>query len=194
MALTDLDRSLIERCLKRDGSAWRDFVDRFAGLFAHVAKHTANSRSVVLNQSDIDDVCAEIFLTILADQFAVLKRFRGESSLATYLTVVARRVVVKEIVQRRMSEAFGHVKSHAANLHSTRMEFPEIARIENKELVEQMLGGLSESDAKVIRLYHLDGKSYLEICEIQGVPENSIGPTLTRAREKLRQGLSATFG
>lgn len=194
MALTDLDRSLLERCLKRDGSAWREFVDRFAGLFMHVIQHAAQARSVKLSESDTDDLCAEIFVAILNDDFAILKRFRGDSSLATYLTVISRRIVVKEIIHRRLSEAMGHVKSSGLNIQLARADITEVSRIENKELVEQMLSGLPEQDAAVIRKFHLEGKSYREIGESLGIPENSIGPTLSRAREKLRQSLQASMG
>jgi RNA polymerase sigma-70 factor (ECF subfamily) len=194
VALTDHDRRLLERCLKREGNAWREFVDRFAGLFVHVIRHTAQARSVDLAESDIDDLCAEVFLAILSDDMAVLRRFRGESSLATYLTVIARRIVVREVISRRMAEAFGHVKSHTANLELAGADISEISRIENQELVERMLDGLTETDASVIRQYHLEGRSYREIGEKLGIPENSIGPTLSRAREKLRQSLSASFG
>jgi RNA polymerase sigma-70 factor (ECF subfamily) len=194
VALTDLDRSLLDRCLNRDGAAWRDFVDRFAGLFVHVIRHTAQARSVKLDASDTDDLCAEIFVAMLADNLVILRRFRGESSLATYLTVVARRIVVREIIRRRMSEALGHVKSHAVNVELARADLNESSRIENHELVHRMLDGLSESDAIVIRQFHLEGKSYREISERLGVPENSIGPTLSRAREKLRQSLSVSLG
>ncbi len=194
MALTDIDRSLLDRCLKNDGTAWCEFVDRFSGLFVHVIHHTAQARSVKLNPNDTDDLCAEIFLGILSDHLGVLRRFRGESSLATYLTVVSRRIVVREVIRRRMSEALGHVKSHDFSIEKAKVDSPDIARIENQELVQRMLTGLSEQDAMVIRQFHLEGKSYREIGERLGVPENSIGPTLTRAREKLRQGLSASLG
>ena len=193
MALTDVDRNLLERCLKRDGTAWREFVDRYSGLFVHVIHHAAHSRSIKLSESDTDDLCAEIFVAILADDFAVLRRFRGESSLATYLTVISRRIVIREIIHRRLSEAMGHVKSNNANIQLARADISDSTRIENKELVEQMLGGLSESDAAVVRQFHLEGKSYREIGEGLGIPENSIGPTLSRAREKLRQALSSSF-
>jgi RNA polymerase sigma-70 factor (ECF subfamily) len=93
-----------------------------------------------------------------------------------------------------MAEAFGHVKSHAANVEMARADISEISRIENQELVQRMLEGLSEHDANVIRQYHLEGRTYREIGENLGIPENSIGPTLSRAREKLRQSLSASFG
>ena len=194
MALTDHDRRLLERCLKRESSAWCEFVDRFAGLFVHVIHHTAQARSVDLASTDTDDLCAEVFLAILADDLAVLRRFKGESSLATYLTVIARRIVVREIISRRMAEALGHVKSHAANLEMAHADINDLNRIENRELVQRMLDGLSEHDASVIRQFHLEGKTYREIGENLGIPENTIGPTLSRAREKLRQSLSASFG
>lgn len=195
MSLTDIDRSLLDRCMKNDGGAWREFVDRFVGLFVQVIRHTAHARSVNLSASDIDDLCAEVFLAILADQHAVLKRFRGESSLATYLTVIARRLVVREMVRRRMSEVLAtpHLTETITDT-VVPAESREISRIDNEEMVQQMLDGLSPHDASVIRQFHLEGKTYREIGEGLGVPENSIGPTLTRAREKLRKGLSASLG
>jgi RNA polymerase sigma-70 factor (ECF subfamily) len=39
----------------------------------------------------------------------------------------------------------------------------------------------------VVRLFHLEGKSYQEISTAVGMPENSIGPILSRARDKLRR-------
>ena len=194
MALTDFDRRLLERCLNRDGSAWCEFVDRFAGLFVHVIHHTAHARSVELAPGDTDDLCAEVFLAILADNLGVLRRFKGESSLATYLAVIARRIVVREIISRRMAEAFGHVKSHVGGFETARVDLSDISRIENRDLVQRMLDGLPEHDANVIRQFHLEGRSYREIGENLGIPENSIGPTLSRAREKLRQNMSSSFG
>jgi RNA polymerase sigma-70 factor, ECF subfamily len=37
-----------------------------------------------------------------------------------------------------------------------------------------------------VQQFHLEGRSYREISSRLGVPENSIGPTLSRARAKLR--------
>ena len=50
-----------------------------------------------------------------------------------------------------------------------------------------MLRTLHGPEADVVRMYHLEGKSYREISSSVGMPENSIGPTLSRARAKLRQ-------
>lgn len=187
MALTEIDRTLLSRCLSQAPGSWKDFVDRFMGLFVHVIHHTAHSRSVKVSADDVDDLCAEIFITLVADDFAVLKRFRGESSLATYLTVVSRRIVVREIANRRMAEALGHVTAHHASLGQAHAVVGEQQRVDSRDEVQEMLEHLSPGDAEVVKQFHLEGKSYREISSGLGIPENSIGPTLTRARAKLRE-------
>ncbi len=185
MALTEIDRQLLTRCLNEEPGAWKDFVDRFIGLFVHVINHTGHSRSVRMSAEDTDDMCAEIFLALLADKYAVLRRFRGESSLATYLTVVARRVVVHEMTRRRMAEALGHVSVQHPALREAKAPGRELQRIDNREEIQQMLRDLPNTDAEVVKQFHLEGKSYREISSRLGIPENSIGPTLSRARQKL---------
>lgn len=185
MALTQIDRTLLTRCLAKEPGAWKDFVDRFMGLFVHVVTHTAHSRSVRVSQEDIDDLCAEVFVTLLANDFAVLRQFVGKSSLATYLTVVARRVVVREMSQRRMAQALGHTPPSPET--ADRSESGESGRVVDQEEVERMLDGLDPREADIIRQFHLEGRSYREISSGLGVPQNTIGPTLSRARAKLRR-------
>ena len=187
MALSEIDRKLLDRCLARDPKAWRDFVDRFMGLAVHVVNHTASSRSLQISPADRDDLCADVFLAIVADDFRVLRRFRGESSLATYLTVIARRVVVREILRRKSGARLHEtpVEPHTLDTNPDKGDSHE-QRLTNREHVDRLLAELDDKEAQVVRMYHLDGKSYREISAAIGVPENSIGPTLSRARTKLR--------
>ena len=57
----------------------------------------------------------------------------------------------------------------------------------DREEVDRLLRHLHGAEAEVVRLYHLEGKSYEEISSRVGMPANSIGPTLSRARAKIRQ-------
>ena len=186
MALTEIDRELLNRCLAAEPASWKDLVDRFLGLFVHVVHHTAHARSVHLTPEDVDDLCAEVYLALLDRNYAVLRAFRGECSLATYLTVVARRVIVREMARRRMAEALGHVTAHQAAIDLAGHERPEVQRIDDRDEIQKMLAGLPDMEAKIVRQYHIEGRSYREISTGLGVPENSIGPALTRARAKLR--------
>jgi RNA polymerase sigma-70 factor (ECF subfamily) len=186
VAFTDIDRRVLKQCLSKAPGAWEDFVDRFIGLFVHVIQHTAHARSVTLSRDDLDDLCSEIVLLLLQNDFAVLRHFRGSSSLATYLTVVARRVAVRELIKRKQSEAMGHVNAHNSAI-AAGGGAGEVQRIDDEEEVRILLKLLSPSDAAIVRKYHLDGRSYRQISEELGIAENSIGPTLTRARDRLRE-------
>ncbi|MCI0492561.1 MAG: sigma-70 family RNA polymerase sigma factor [Planctomycetes bacterium] len=186
MALLDIDRNLLERCLNGKPRAWEDFVDRFMGLVVHVINHSAQCRSINLNATDREDLTAEVFLAIVDNNMAALRHFRGKSSLATYLTVIARRVVVRKLVEGHASVPLDAMVAEAA-CDDTELE----QRISNREEVDRLLSGLQGSEAAVVRLYHLEGQSYEEISRTVGMPTNSVGPMLCRARAKLRRRASA---
>ncbi len=183
MPLTDEDRYLMQLCLEHQPRAWESFVDRFLGLVVHVVNHTADSRGLSITSQDLEDLTADVFLTIVSDDYAVLRRFKGQSSLATYLTVVARRVVVREMLRRKLNApADMHEAEEVADTHQ-----PVEDRLSNREEVERLMGELGGEEAKIVQLYHLEGKSYEEIGSTLGIPSNSVGPTLYRARAKLRR-------
>jgi RNA polymerase sigma-70 factor, ECF subfamily len=184
VALSDFDRQLVQRCLARESGAWEDFVDRFLGLVLHVINHTAQSRSIAITPPDQEDLTSEVFMAMLADDYGVLRRFRGQSSLATYLTVISRRVVVRELLKRRIVPNV-HEGAEIGSVEDNAEAAEE--RVANREQVERLLDELNDEEADIVRLYHLEGQSYHEISRRTGVPENSIGPTLSRARDKMRR-------
>lgn len=186
MALSEIDRNLLQRCLDRKPRAWEDFVDRFMGLIVHVINHTAQARSVRLGPEDRDDLGAEVFLTIVKDDMALLRRFRGESSLATYLTVVARRIVVRTILDQKSAARLENGDSQKAAEAVPDVQQAVEDRVGSREEVERLLAGLDGQEAEVVKLFHMEGKSYQEISSTVGMPMNSIGPILSRARQKMR--------
>lgn len=186
MALSDIDRNLLDRCLNNKPRAWEDFVDRYMGLVVHVINHTAQCRSLRLSNSDREDLAAEVFLAIVDNNLAVLRHFRGQSSLATYLTVIARRVVVRKLVDGRSAMPLSDMVQKAAAEDSDLEQ-----RISDHEELDRLLNELRGSEAAVVRMYHLEGKTYQEISRVVGMPENSVGPMLSRARTKMRRRAGA---
>ncbi len=152
------------------------------GLVLHVINHTAQSRSIRLAPADHEDLTGEVFLSLVKDDFVILRRFRGESSLATYLTVIARRVVVHRLMAQKTTAL---LDDNVAHLES--QEDQVLDRISNREEVDRLLAGLGRTEAAVVRLYHIEGKSYQEISSVVGMPQNSVGPMLSRARGKMRR-------
>ena len=185
MPLREIDRQLLDRCQRKEPGAWNDFVDRYMGLIYHVIHHVSHARSAALSDPDTEDIAAEIFLEIVDDDYAVLRRFRGESSLPTYLTVVARRICVKEIIQRQREAELGHTHAHRATMGEDQAD--EAEAIASAEEVARMLEQLPDREAEVVRLYHLKYLNYRQIGKQLGIPENSVGPILAKARQQLRR-------
>lgn len=183
MALIDLDQHLIQRCLARDPDAWKDFVERFLGLVYHVVRHTAHVRHVALMPADHDDLAADCMEHILREDFRVLRHFRGKASLASYLAVVFRRVVVHKLPTLRMKrlppdhEPVSPVPS------------PE-ASVMVRDEVERLLRRASRRERAILRGIFFENKSYRQLAVELGVSENSIGPTLSRLRTRLRRSLA----
>jgi RNA polymerase sigma-70 factor (ECF subfamily) len=188
VALTNVDRTLLQHCLTHQPGAWNDFVDRFLGLIYHVIHHTAHLRSTPLRPEDTEDLAAEILLQIVANDYAVLRQFKGNSSLATYLTVIARRSCVHELARRTAAR---EVQPREDGKHAAVAEPEEPPRaelgLESLEEVEKLLSKLPSKDRQVVRLYYLEGRSYEEISTALKIPVNTIGAILSRARKKLRK-------
>jgi RNA polymerase sigma-70 factor (ECF subfamily) len=184
VALTNLDRDLLRRCLSHQPGAWNDFVDRFLGLIYHVVHHTAHLRSFPLKPEDTEDLAAEVLLQIVQNDYAVLRQFRSKSSLATYLTVVARRICVHELARR---SAAREVQPPVTGAPEIEEEDGAAVGLERLEEVEKLLGKLRSREREVVRLHYIEGRTYEEISTELNIPVNSIGPILARARSKLRK-------
>ncbi len=183
MSLSEVDRQLLQRCLDGSPRAWQDFADRFLGLVVHVANHTAESRGLALDSATRDDLVADVFLAILQNDLSTLRRFRRNCSLATYLTVVARRVIVRRLTRQQRN---GHQPLRNGDNTVAAVDSDQ-TRMHNEQEVQQLMLRLDPQEANVIRMYHLEGKTYQEISAVVGMNENSIGPLLSRARAKMRE-------
>lgn len=183
---TSVDRDLLRRCLNKDPGSWNDFVDRFLSLIYHVIGYTAHLRSTRISPEDKEDIAAEVLLKIVEKDFHVLRDFRGHSSLATYLTVIARRIAIRELIRRQQvkdSIARGDVRFTEPEAD----EAPATAKnMERLEEVEKLLKRLSGREREIVRLYYFEGRTYEEISIATDVPVNTIGAVLSRARKKLR--------
>lgn len=187
MALTPQDRNLLKRCLNHERGAWNDFVDRFLGLIYHVVQHCAHLRSFPLQPADTEDIAAEILLQVVANDYAALRQFRGHSSLATYLTVIARRTCVNELARRASARENQSAANHKLAEEAAPPARNNMDSLEALEEVGKLLKKLSSKERTVVQLYFLEGRSYEEISTELDIPINSIGAILSRARKRLRK-------
>ena len=186
------DYRLARRLVTGDPSAWRTLVERFQRLVLTRAMATARELNRPLSQPDAEDLCAEVFSRLIADNYAALRRFEGRSTLSTWLCVVTRRIVL-----RRLSAAGREPSRPAAQppsletLPGPAAEEPlsMIINDEDRALLAAGMAQLGERHRQLARLFYVDGRSYREISQQLDMPVNSIGPTLARIHEKLRAAM-----
>ena len=106
------------------------------------------------------------------------------------LTVVSRRIVIRRLSQGTHPDSSLSTAEHDPS--DQRRDLQSIERISDRDEVERLMATLNEAEADIVRLYHLEGLTYREISHQVGMPENSIGPTLSRARLKMRRASADT--
>lgn len=188
MALTAVDRELLTRCLKKQPGAWNDFVDRFLSLIYHVIHTTAHLRSVKLMPEDVEDIAGEILLQVVADDYKVLRQFKGQANFSTYLTVIARRICVHELARRQaVREAVRNGLPRPVMLEEDDSAVAVMKSIEKLEEVDRLVRRLAGREREIVRLFYLEGRTYEEISTETGVPVKTVGTILSRARTRLRK-------
>lgn len=83
-ALSEADRFLLDAVRRGDERGWPQLVERYQGRLL------AFARSRVRNATDAEDLVQEAFIGLLRG----LERFRGDSSLETYLFSILRRRII----------------------------------------------------------------------------------------------------
>ena len=185
-----IDQALVKACLSGDARAWNMFIQRFGRLIQAVVTKTAQRRGWDITTDDRDELTAEVFAQLIFRNMASLRLFAGRSTLPTYLTVIARRVTVHALLQRSS-------RPKTLSRSNSFPEQPESATTPHKQVsqqdeIEHYLKHLSTEDRILLRMHDLEGHSYSEISKATGIPVNSIGPRLSKARKSIRQNENTT--
>jgi RNA polymerase sigma-70 factor, ECF subfamily len=192
-AVRRLDYELVQRLVRGEAGAWRKLVLRFERLVLARVVATANELNQALATADAEDLCAEVFSRLVADDFAALRRFEGRSTLSTWLSVITRRVVARRLAAVRSDPSRNSVDEvPLASLAAVGSPEPWAAMVsaEDHARLAEGIAGLAERQQELARLHYVEGRSYREISQRLAMPMNSIGPTLARIQEKLRKHMS----
>ena len=108
MALSEIDRNLLERCLQRKSPGLGGLRRSLHGPGdARHQPHGPSKERPSLGRKIETTSARRSFWPRSRTILPLLRNFRGQASLATYLTVVARRIVVKELLAQDVGRALG---------------------------------------------------------------------------------------
>ena len=160
----------LRRLRKQEQAAFHELVDQFSQQLFRVAY------SMVGNAADAEDVVQETFTAA----FAGIGKFRGESTLRTWLMQILVRQCARVRRSRGRKMAIGIEKAEQPT-HD-----PAPASESRMDVIE-MLQKLSPEHREVIVLRELQGMGYEEMAAALKIPRGTVESRLHRAREELKR-------
>ncbi len=181
------EMQLVGRALAREGGAFRTIIRMHNQRLYRIA------RSVVRNDSEAEDIVQEAYVRA----FAQLGDFRGESSLATWLS----RIVINEALGRLRKTR--RTVAMPQNLQAEIIKFPlnpsddperTMAQRQILELVERATDRLPDVYRTVFVARVIEGLSIEETAELLDVRPETVKTRLHRARALVRKALDDQIG
>jgi RNA polymerase sigma-70 factor (ECF subfamily) len=175
------DDELLVRARKGDERAFAALVERYEGAVA------ATAIGMLGTGGEADDVGQETFIRFHRS----LDRFRGESSLKTYLVHIAMNLSLNALRSRRRTFLrFGGGDDDLAGAQEPRVgPADETDAAELKRIVQQAVAALSEKHRAVVVLRMFQDLSTRETANMLGVPEGTVLSRLSRAMQDLQTRL-----
>src|SRR6185437_11887298 len=186
-AATDDDASLVRRVLAGDSTAFAVLMRRFNRRLYRLA------RAIVGDSAEAEDALQEVYL----NAHRSLGKFRGESSLATWLS----RLVVNECLGRvrrsaRRQNVIPMIPSptdrEIESVPSDELGSPDVAadRAQMRAILERRIDALPEGFRAVFVMRSVEELSVEETAECLGIPAETVRSRHFRAKSLLREALA----
>jgi RNA polymerase sigma-70 factor (ECF subfamily) len=181
------DMQLVRRALARDGDAFRTIIKTHNQRLYRIA------RGVVRNDSEAEDIVQEAYVKA----FAHLDAFRGDSSLATWLSRIVINEALGRLRKRRRTVALPeNPQAEIIRFPLNPSDDPErtMAQRQILQLVERVTDSLPDVYRTVFVARVIEGLSIEETADLLGVRPQTVKTRLHRARALVRKALDDHFG
>jgi len=175
------DEHLLERTREGDMQAFRQLVERYEGAVA------ATAIGMLGPGPEAEDVGQETFISL----YRSVHKFRGDSSLRTYLTRIAMNRSLTALRKRKTwKQRFVIYSKEEVPQEMPAFEGAEfLDRSERIRLVRKSIDQLGPKHRAVVVLRMIEGYSTAETAKILGVPQGTVASRLSRAMGGLRSYL-----
>jgi len=186
------DAELAERALARDAGAFRAIMQKHNRRLYRIA------RGILRNDTEAEDAVQDAYVSA----FTNLATYRGESTLATWLSRIVMNESLGRLRRRRPTvdlAALESVRSEAEIVQfplSTPSDDPErtMAQRQILQLVERATDNLPAVFRLVFVTRVIEGMSVEETSELLGIKPKTVKTRLHRARQLVRDQLDKQIG
>lgn len=188
------DLELVTRCADGDDDAWSEFLRRYGAFVDFMVRRALSGQTGRIPPPDeVADVRDEILAWLVEHDGRVLRTYRGESRLTSWIGVVIGRRA------RRIARRGAGLEARTVSLDALTADATSHLAVETRADAsprEQALGRLGEAlealpdrDRLLLKGAFYEKRSYNELAEELGVRPDSVGQLLYRAKQRLKKEL-----
>ncbi|OHB74843.1 MAG: hypothetical protein A2Z34_03230 [Planctomycetes bacterium RBG_16_59_8] len=194
---------LVQRCVKGDRAAWEEFTSRYHRLIEYVVVNTLKSHRGKCDQSDIDDISEDVYVTLLNHDRQMLRRYDPKYSLTNWISMIARARTIDHYRKRKSlhlvspssggtpdEEDTGFISVMAVGKEESPDSVPQKAEV--RDLVNKVLQELPHRDRVILKLFFFEGKKYREIATILGMTVSMVASNVYRAKMKFMKKIQVS--
>ena len=180
------DPSFIKKLRSKDNHAFHLLIDAYSD---HLYK---TARGMGFDDHDAKDLTSNSFVTLLE----IIEKFRGDSHIRTFLFGIFYRKVFeyrRTLKKHTNYETLDDVKQSYFDETGHWQESVYIKdpakfseSLDNLKIIENCLGGVSDSQKAAFTLKVIEERDNEEICHILGITYTNMRKLIARARVKLR--------
>jgi RNA polymerase sigma-70 factor (ECF subfamily) len=179
------DRALVLKILSGDTQAFAVLINQHQRLVAHMVGR------LVKKDEEKEELCQDVFLRV----HEKLGAFSFQSKLSTWIATIAYRQAINHLRKQKMF--FSDLpEEESFTKKFIEEENPETLHEEDDldQFIMTLIGQLPPQYKTILTLYHVEGMSYPEICEVTEMPEGTVKNYLFRARNLLKEKVRKHLG
>ncbi|MBT1700003.1 RNA polymerase sigma factor [Fulvivirgaceae bacterium PWU4] len=179
------DRILVKNVLAGDMQAFRLLIRQHEKLVAHMIGR------LVKKDEEREELCQDVFLRV----HEKLGEFSFQSKLSTWIATIAYRYAINHL--RKQKIRFADLPDEESfTKHFIEETDPEsiVEEGDTDAFVLKLVDELPPQYKTVLTLYHVEGMTYPEICEVTQMPEGTVKNYLFRARNLLKEKVKKYLG
>jgi RNA polymerase sigma-70 factor (ECF subfamily) len=183
------ERELLLRCLDGDSTAWEEFLERYRPLLERAVRFTFLRCVYRIPHADVENVVQELLARLYEKNGRRLRTYQGRCPLAAWLKSLAVRMALNTIRDEKLRGRFGGGELEDLGLQAA-PEAAEQTRPEEREEIRRLdavLDSLGPLQKTVLKMFYYDGLSYRQISASLGIPVQTLGSIITRARTRLKE-------
>lgn len=192
------ETELLELMLTLDQAAWREFHRRYDRLIWCCIHKVAVRFTHVLAPEDVNEVYANFFAGLMANDLHKLRSFKAErgNKLGTWIGMLAIHSTwdfLRAVSRHPAGDPLSVVEETP---HGGEGPFEAVARREDCDRVAALMNRFSRRDRTFVMLYFVDGHSPEEVAETMGISVKTVYTKKHKIRTRLErmlteQGISA---